>query len=176
LKLATLIAAFAVAVIAATARADGLIVYGDKWAFALAEPNGWHGDTEAARRYHVNIVFFPEDPSSRAADVTIRVRVNGKTDEDIAGDLAADMDEYRGKFPKVTFTELAVSHPRYQVVSKLMSVPGEFSEYVVYLNPGKGYPYVLSVAMSKAKVAASAEELVAFRKVLASLQFMRKAP
>ena len=176
LKLATLIAAFAVAVIAAPGRADGLIVYGDKWAFAQAEPKGWHGDTEAARRYHVNIVFFPEDPSSRAADVTIRVRVNGKTDEDIAGDLAADMDEYRGKFPKVTFTELAASHPRYQVVSKLMSVPGEFFEYAVYLNPGKECPYVLSVAMSKAKVAASAEELAAFRKVLASLQFMRKAP
>jgi hypothetical protein len=176
LKLVKGAVALTIAVAASTARADGLIVYGDKWAFSVVEPKEWHGDIQLAERYQVNIVFLPEQASSKAADVTIRIRVNSKTDEEISKDLAADMEEYRAKYPKVTFTDLAVSHARYPVVSKLMSVRNEFFEYVAYLNPGKEYPYVLSVAMSKARVAASTEELAAFRKVLASLQFMRKAP
>lgn len=176
MKLVTLAAALTVAIIADTARADGLIVYGDKWAFAVAEPTRWHGDIQLAESYHVNIVFFPENVESKAADVTIRVRVNDKTDEDMGKDLRADMEEYRARFPKVFFTDLALTHPSYPLVSKLMSVPNEFFEYVAYVNPGKEYPYLLSVAMSKRKDAATPEEFVAFRKVLESLQFMHKTP
>lgn len=176
LKFVTVVAVLTVAMIGAVARADGLIVYGDKWAFSVAEPTGWHGDIQLAVHFQANIVFLPEDVQSKAANVTIRVRVNYKTDEDLAKDLRADMEEYRAKFPEVIFTDLALSHPSYLLVSKLMSVPNEFFEYVAYVNPGKEYPYVLSVAMSKTKDPASSEELLAFRKVLDSLRFMRKTP
>jgi hypothetical protein len=155
---------------------EGLLVYGKEWGFLVAEPAGWHGDTERmAEKYHVNIVFVPEASASRTADVTIRVVVGKKSDENIAEDLSADMAEYRRKYPAVTFSELKVDHPRYPLVAKLFAVRGEFAEYVTYLNPGKEFPYILSVAMSKMKDEATSEELEAYRQVLRSLVFSRKA-
>ena len=156
---------------------DGLVVYGDAWAFMVSEPKGWHGDTgQVAQEYQVNIVFVPENAASRQADVTIRVRVNGKADESVADDLRADMDEYRTKYSKVKFADLKVDHPRYPLASKLFFVPGEFFEYVAYVNPGKGYSQVFSVALSKANEAATPTELAAYQKVLGSVMFMHKAP
>lgn len=166
----------AMALLPAVVRADGLMVYGDDWSFIVAEPAGWHGDTEKARTYHVNIAFFPAAPSSRAADVTIRVKVNTKTDERIEQDLKADMDGYRKEYPKVRFEELEAKHPKYPTEAKLFFVPGELYEYVAYLNPGKEFPFTLSVAMSKKAAPASDEERAAYEEVLRSIIFARKEP
>src|ERR1035437_198978 len=58
---------------------DWLMVYGKGFLFSAKEPDGWHGDTEETARYfQANLVFVPEDPRSRAAHVTIRIRVNHK--------------------------------------------------------------------------------------------------
>jgi len=155
---------------------DGLLVYGKDWGFMVAEPRGWHGDTgQLAARYQTNIVFVPEAAASRKADVTIRVRVNKKADEEIAKDMEVDMAEYKRQYPAVTFSELKVEHPKYPLVSQLFAVRGEFAEYVTYLNPGKEYPFILSVALSKAKDEASPDELAAYREVVASLVFSHKA-
>jgi hypothetical protein len=156
---------------------DGLIVHGSDWAFTVAEPQGWHGDIAAAAQYQANLVLFPESRKSKKSDVTIRIRVNEKTDESIDEDLRADMDEYRTKFSgSIQFAELDVQHPSYPLVAKTFYVPHEFFEYVAYANPGKEYPYVLSIAMSKAKKGASSDEMAAYSKVLNSIRFMRKAP
>jgi len=150
-----------------------LLVYGNDFAFGVDEPDGWHGDTEAAERYSANIVFFPGSETSKAADVTIRVRVNDKVDENLAADLEADMQSYKKEVPGVAFGELDVKHPKYATFPKVFSKPGEFFEYIAYLNPGPEYPFHLSVAMSKKKTAATAEELAAYRKVLESLQLIK---
>jgi len=177
LKARLLALAIAGVALSIQARADGLVVYGQDWAFTVAEPTGWHGDTaDSAARYQVNIVFLPDDSQSKRADVTIRVRVNKKADELIAADLEADMNEYRAKFKKIRFADLKVHHPSYPLVSKLFFVPGEFFEYVAYVNPGKEYPYDFSVALSKANDPASPAELAAYQKVLQSVMFMHKAP
>ena len=157
-------------------RAESLVVYGDKWAFTVEEPAGWHGDTETAPKFQVNVVFYPGSPESRTDDVTIRVRVGKKHDENIAEDLKADMDGYRREYPKVEFENLPISHLTYPTVASVFFWKDHFFEYVAYLNPGKEFPYILSVAMSKANSRASREELAAFDKVLQSIAFMRRAP
>jgi len=149
-----------------------MLVYGDGFAFAVKEPPGWKGDCEIARKYGVNIVFLPEAAESKSADVTIRVRVNDKTDEDTAADLQADRDTYKREYPQVQFDELAVSHPQYATFSEVFFLPGSFYEYVAYVNPGPKHHLLLSVAMSKARSAATPAELEAFRKVLGSLQVL----
>src|SRR5436305_12043765 len=156
--------------VAADAPHDGaLIVYGKRFAFGVNEPIGWHGDTAAAARYHVNIVFFPADKASRRADVTLRIRVNHKVNEDTAGDLNVDMDGYRREYPKVQFGELAVEHPAFTVFPKVFFIPGEFYEYVVYLNPGPKAPLIFSVAMSVQGRPATEAELAALKTVTKSL-------
>jgi len=148
---------------------DALIVYGEGFAFGVKEPMGWHGDTNAAARYHVNIVFFPADKSSRRADVTLRIRVNNKVDEDTAGDLKADMDGYRREYSNVQFGELAIDHPTFTVFSKVFFIPRQFYEYVVYLNPGPKTPFILSVAMSVQGRPATEGEMAALKTVAGSL-------
>jgi hypothetical protein len=153
----------------------GMMVYGSDWGLLISEPAGWHGDTEeVAKKYRVSVVFLPQAAESRKADVTIRVRVGKKTDDNIAGDLTADMDGYKKEYPKVEFSELSDIDSRYPVVAKMFFVRGEFYEYVAYLNPGKEYPHILSVALSKAKEAATPSEMAAYQKVIQSLIFTRR--
>jgi hypothetical protein len=149
---------------------DRLMVFGDSFLFGVKEPAGWQGDTEeGATRFHVNITFYRADETLDRATTLIRVKVNDKADENTAEDLAFDMKGYQEKYPKVQFEDLEVSHPSYRVFAKVFSVPGEFHEYVVYLNPGPETPYIFSVAMSPNQRAASDDELGAFREIVESL-------
>jgi len=151
---------------------DALLVYGEGFWFSVKEPPGWTGDTEHAGDIRANVVFRRSSKRVEDVDGLIRVRINEKVDEDTAADLQADMDGYRQKFPKVQFEPFDVPHPNYRVLSKLFFVPGDFFEYVVYLNPGPGAPWLFSISMSKEKERATAEELAAFRQVVASIVFL----
>jgi hypothetical protein len=154
---------------------SALLVYGEGFVFGVNEPIRWQGDTSKAAKYHVNIVVFPSDRQSRKADVTIRVRLNQKVDEDTAGDLEYDMSGYKKEYPGVQFDELAVAHPSYAVFPKLFFVPAMFYEYVVYLNPGTGVPFTLSATLSVQGRPASVSELADFRSVVASLRLLKPA-
>lgn len=146
-----------------------LIVYGKGFVFGVNEPIGWHGDEDAAAGYHVNMVFFPADKASRRADVTLRIRVSKKVDEDTAADLKADMDGYRREYPKVQFGELPIEHPAFTVFPKVFFIPGQFYEYIAYLNPGPKTPFIFSVAMSVQGRPATEAELAALKTVAKSL-------
>jgi hypothetical protein len=155
---------------AADKKMDGLLVYGKGFMFSAAEPNGWHGDTEKiAQYYHSNLIFLPEDKASRAAHVNIRVRVNNKVTSDPSEDMQTDMTDYKVKYPKVKFSDLALSHPKYKICAKLFSEEKEFYEYVVYVDPGLGVKKIFSVSMSKELLPATSEEMKTFEKVLHSL-------
>ena len=149
---------------------DSLLVYGEGFAFGVKEPAGWRSDTEAeAAKLHANIVFFPS-AGPKAGEVSIRVRVNAKVDEDTIKDLQADMEGYRKEYPKIQFEEIPFKHAEYATFAKLFVQPGELYEYTAYLNPGPRYPFNLSVALSKEKSAATADELAAYETVLKSLK------
>jgi len=152
---------------------DGLMVYGKGFLFSAREPDGWHGDTEEIARYfHANLVFVPEDQKSRAAHVTIRIRVNHKETTDPSQDMQTDMTSYKAKYPEVKFTDLAVSHPKYKICAKLFYFENDFYEYVVYVDPGVGVNMNFSVSMSKESKPATAEELKTFQAVLESLSWI----
>jgi hypothetical protein len=155
-----------------SSKRNRLIVYGDRFAFGVKEPDGWHGDTDAiARKYHVNVVFSPAGGSG-INEVTVRVRVNRKVDENTVEDLNYDMDGYRKDFPTAQFQDLNVAHAEYKTFAKLVFVPKQFYEYVAYLNPGPGPPFILSVAMSTYKTPATGDELNAYESILKSLVWL----
>jgi len=153
---------------------NNLIVYGDGFAFAVKEPEGWHGDTDKiAAKYQVNVVFqSPMEPA--AGDVTIRVRVNSKVDENTIEDLNYDMDGYKKQFSNVQFSNLSVVHPQYETFARTVFIPKKFYEYVAYLNPGPGKRVVLSVAMSKKGDPANDGEMKAFETVLKSVAWLSR--
>ncbi|HEV7507692.1 MAG TPA: hypothetical protein VGS07_22600 [Thermoanaerobaculia bacterium] len=151
------------------------MISGDGFSFMIQEPQGWTGDTDRARQYGVSVVFFPSLAESKAADVTIRVRVDEKTNENLAEDLKADLNGLRRQYPELQSQDLDVKHPAYVTFPKLFYKPGSFFEYVTYLNPGPQFPFSVSVAMSKAKSAASPGELGAFESVVKSITVLSGA-
>lgn len=151
---------------------DALIVYGEGFAFSVKEPSGWKGDTANANHFSANIIFYPATQTSETANTIIRVLITDKTDENINQDVEHDMGEYRAKYPKIIFRDVAASHPQYQVYPKLFTVPDSFYEYVAYVNPGPAKRLMFSVSMNKQGKDASVLELDTYRKIIASLQML----
>jgi hypothetical protein len=150
-----------------------LIVYGKDFSFGVKEPDGWRGDTgRLATKYHVNIVFVPSAPEARNLDVTIRVRINDKQDENTIADLNSDMQQYRKDYPDARFEGFDVAHEEYKTFAKLVFVPKRFYEYVAYLNPGRETRFIFSVAMSKMNAPATNAELTAYKTVLQSVLWL----
>jgi hypothetical protein len=145
-------------------------------AFSAEEPEGWRGDTQAARRKGVHLLFFPREPAPGAQPATIRVRVNPKSDEDTAGDLAAELDGYRVSYPALTSAELAAHHPVYGTVAAVLFRPGLFYEYIAYLNPGRSVPWSVAVTLSKPRAPATSAELAAFEAVVRSIAVTPETP
>jgi hypothetical protein len=149
---------------------DGLMVYVEGFLFSVKEPDKWDSDIdELARYYNSNIIFIPENKSSRAAHVNIRIRVNHKETTDPSEDMKTDMTGYKAKYPKVMFSDLAVSHPKYRICAKLFYFENDFYDYVVYVDPGPSVKNNFSVSMSKDSAPATPEEMKAFKEILESL-------
>jgi len=152
---------------------DNLIVYGEGFSFAVKEPDGWRADTgEIASQYHVNVIFSPLQEASLKHNVSIRVRVSKKQDENTIEDLNYDMQQYKKQFPAAQFSDLTITHPEYKTFARRVFLPDKFHEYVAYLNPGPGKPFVFSVAMSRQDAPATEDELRAYELVLKSVQWM----
>jgi hypothetical protein len=152
---------------------DGLLVYGEGFLFSAKEPDRWHGDTDKIARYYgSNLIFLPEDKLSRAAHVNIRIRLNHKETTDPSEDMETDMKGYKDKYPKVQFSDLKLSHPKYKMSAKLFYFENDFYEYVVYIDPGPGVKLNFSVAMSKESKPATPEELRVFQDVIESINWI----
>lgn len=148
---------------------DNLLVYGDGFSFSVKEPPGWRGDTTNAERYSANVILYESRLTWDRAPAVIRILVADKVDENTQADMDADMNGYRARFPTVTSTDFAVTHPKYRVISRVFSLPGSFYEYVSYVNPGPKRKLQFSVSMNKQTVEASAREVAAYGAIVASL-------
>jgi len=156
---------------ASTNKTNRLIVYGEGFAFGVKEPDHWRADTgKLADKYQANIAFAPDGDAND--NVTLRVRVNSKVDENTVEDLNYDMAGYKKEYPKARFNDLSVRHSEYKTFAKLVFVPDEFYEYVAYVNPGAMSKFTLSVGMSKKSKPATPDELKAFATVLESLVWL----
>jgi hypothetical protein len=155
----------------AGAKTDVVTVKGKDFGFTVHQPDGWQGDTEAARKYHGNVLFTPKSEADRAAGTMILVSADHKFDENVALRLQSTIDSYRRKYPQMEVGEVVdVKHPLYQTYVKALSQPGVFHQYVAYLNPGSLQPYTVFVALSKKPDAPTPAEIAAFKDILESLR------
>lgn len=151
---------------------DALLVYGKGFVFSVKEPSGWVGDIENARKYYANIIFYPATQKYETAQTIIRVLIVNKVDDNTQDDLLHDMKEYRNRYPAIEFKDFNVTHPTYRIFHKLFTVPGQFYEYVAYINPGPQKKHIFSVSMNKQKKEATSSELGVYQKIIASLQLL----
>ncbi|MDQ2961993.1 MAG: hypothetical protein M3R31_02365 [Pseudomonadota bacterium] len=159
-----------VSIAAGEPRRHVLDVYGEGFAFEVREPPEWFVDSTIASEFGASVIFYPNtrDPHSPGTPV-IRIVVLKKISGDTGADLRHTMDNYRSRYHNVEFRDSAVSHPRYRAYSKLFCLPGKFCEYVTYLNPGPASSFALSVSLTRPKHAATAMELAAYKRVIATL-------
>ncbi len=151
----------------------GLMIYGDGFLILASEPEGWDTDTDAiALKYQSNAVFFPRNQASRSHHVNIRIRLNRKTTEEPREDMDADVSGYKKQYPAAQFSALKIDHPEYRSSAKLFFTPGDYYEYVAYLNPGAEHSLMFSITMSKEKVSATTAELAALEHILRSLRLV----
>ena len=171
LRLTAVLFAFTVptALVAQEADSNTLLIWGDGWRVTVDEPAGWHGAIEPAAQWGANLVLY-RDSSALANGVgLIRVLVGQKADEQIDADLASDMEQYRARYPSVRFELLKVHHSSYQTASGVFVDPGQFREYVTYLNPGVERTHFVSVAFNWPTEPETAD-LDAYRAVVASVR------
>ena len=153
---------------------DRLLVQTAGGVFGVQEPGGWTGYTdELAEHYQVSVVFLKTAETPAKHDVSIRVRLTRKQDEQISEDLSADAQGYEASYPGLKRQPLPLAHPKYTVVSEAFLLPGRFSEYVAYVSPGPALPYMFSVALSVPNREATAAELASLNTVLSSLAAIR---
>ena len=153
---------------------DQLLVYGDNFLFSVKEPAGWKGDTASAEQFQSNVVLHEATQPPESLTGLIRVRLNDKTDENISADMKDDIRSYKTQYPKIQFKDIAIRNPGYPAIAKVFYIPGQFYEYVAYMNPGRGKPFIFSVAMNTQKSEATAKQLGAYESTLASLKRMRQ--
>ena len=144
--------------------ADLLIIEFSGVDVGVLEPPGWHGDVDGAQ-----VAFrHPNDAADQTAPI-IRVQVEKKVDKSATEDFSSHLKRYHEQFPDIATANLDISHPAYGSSAKLFSVPVKFYAYVVYVNPKKRGPILLSATMNTGSRAATAEELKAFNLVVQSL-------
>jgi len=152
---------------------DQLLVYGDNFLFSVKEPAGWKGDTATAENFQSNVVLHEATQPIESLAGLIRVRLNDKTDENISADMEDDIRTYKAQYPKIRFRDIAIKNPAYPAVTKVFYIPGQFYEYVTYMNPGRGKPFIFSVSMNSQKSEATAKQLDAYESTLASLKLLK---
>ena len=152
---------------------DRLVVSGQGCTFSVKQPPDWKSDSGAlAKSFNVNLLLTPKEEETKHPVVSIRVRVNGKTDEQIEKDLEIDVAGYLKEDPDVVVKPLDVAHATYSSVGSSVIERGMFSEYVLYVNPGKDFNFILSIALSIRGREATSDEMNAYREVVQSLQVM----
>jgi hypothetical protein len=93
--------------LAASFHADGqstesfnsLFVYGHGYAFQVREPEGWRGDIKRIAAQHaVDAIFLPFS-GIHSGDVSIRVKVTRKIDDNTIEDMNHDLQFYASHYP-----------------------------------------------------------------------------
>ncbi len=151
-----------------------ILVFGEGFSFSVQQPKGWTGDTEFAKSYNANIIFYESKAELENDGALIQVLAFTKQDENTINDLQVDINSYKKKYPRLKMQRLVVKHDNYKRYSKLVSLDKIFYKYITYINPGKKYKHGLSVAMKISRSAANRFVLNSYLKIIASVIMLGK--
>jgi hypothetical protein len=158
-----------VLILPAQEKLNSLIVMFTGGTFGVREPSGWTGDTTNAGEVSANVIFFPKSEGWPKTRAFIYVQVSDQKGEDLPADLASDKANYKKRYPKIVFKDISVAHSKYSTIASGFFLPGEFTEYVVYISPGKTKRVKFAAILNVTGREATDQELAALREVVSSL-------
>jgi hypothetical protein len=144
-------------------------VTGTGYAYSVKEPKRWTRDTERAKDFFSNIVFYENEQTLTAGGALIQVLLFKKQDENTIDDLNHDVNGYKREFPTAKVKDVKYKHKNYVCFAKVVYLQSRFYQYICYINPGKKFQNGFSVAMNVQKRAPTQQELLAFESVIQSL-------
>jgi hypothetical protein len=144
-------------------------VTGTGYAYSVKEPKRWRGDTERAKDFFSNIVFYENEQTLTAGGALIQVLLFKKQDENTIDDLNHDVNGYKREFPTAKVKDVKYKHKNYVCFAKVVYLQSRFYQYICYINPGKKFQNGFSVAMNVQKREPTKQELLAFESVIQSL-------
>lgn len=102
------------------------------------------------------------------------MRVNSAVDEKVEEDIKADIQSYQKQYPDAKVELLKIAHPSYWIASTLFVRDRKSYEYVTYVAPKPFIGKNISIAMNVQKRKANADELEVYKKLIASVQWLKK--
>src|SRR5215469_6261697 len=90
-----------------------MIVYGQGFVFYVREPDGWTGHAPSDIGAG-NASFYRSTENAKTATTIIWVQVMDYDGPDVAGDLTADMIQWKAKTPSTVFEDLSAPNPMYK--------------------------------------------------------------
>lgn len=133
--------------LAGDAQNQGLIVYGNRFAFGVTEPGDWRGYTEDAYRYQVNIYFCLGKTNIDHTPVLMHIRVEDKFSDTLQKSLSSDMDKFAKQVKKIEFLDFDLGQLKYEYASKIYLMDDKTTDYLCYIDPDKKLPIHLVFVM-----------------------------
>jgi hypothetical protein len=154
---------------------EGNILWGQQYAFSLAEPNGWNLDTGAEKSTYANAVLYPDGSSWDQGVVVMYVRVvskDSKGKKSLWSVIKNDIKDFKkaSKYSKVlTLPSLLTRDKKKVEMRYFYDDVNKNHEAVAYINESR--VVVLLVLTSRSKDEYS-KSLPAFKDLTASYLFM----
>ena len=149
----------------------GLDIRTDGLSFIVKQPRGWFADSTIAHEFGAKVIFYPVagDPRSPETPV-IRVIVRNKDVRNTDAMLERELERYRSMDRTVKSAPSPAANAHHRTQARRYCVQNGFCDYASYVDPGRGSNAVVWVMLRHPRGAASAAELSAYQRVIASVE------
>jgi hypothetical protein len=149
----------------------GLDIRAAGLSFTVKEPRGWFADSTIAHEFGATVIFYPVagDPRSAGTPV-IRVILRNRDVRRTDALLDRELKRYRSMDETVRSASTPAANARYRSQARRYCVQNGFCDYVGYVDPGRLSNAVVWVLLRQPRGAASAPELSAYQRVIASIE------
>ncbi len=145
----------------------------DGFSFKFNQPGNWVLDSENSAQFLAHSAIYKSKINYDNGGPLIQIFAFKKQDENTIEDLNFDINSYIEKYSNLKQKNLSINHHIYKVFSKEVYVEEEFHQYIVYLNPGKGFEYGVSVTLNINKTELLNEDLEIFKNLVRSIEILK---
>ena len=127
---------------------QGYAVMSGQYMYVVKPPAGWVGDMKNASEYQCDILIYPQSGKVTQDTPIVTIALWPKEQSvSVATELHNDMARWSKRYPNTSFQDFAVARKGFQSYAKIYFVPGVYTDYVAYLDPGAQLPYYFIVSL-----------------------------
>jgi hypothetical protein len=164
----TFLAALSFVAVAFAAERDRPVtaVYGQGWILGIRVPDGWQTSCcEKADKFGANLILWRGSLPVDNGFGVMRITVWPKDGSTIEEEWTNNQTQFKGAFPSAEFKPLKAPNDNYKTISAIFNIPGQYSDYVTFIEPGGNSKHRVSVALSS-KTPLTETELSAYLSVV----------